>query len=91
MDSSVLQSVEYLHSMSCRRLLPLYVVYSTRCPCEFHMYPLALMMPGLWCFGLLCLGSMFLVLRWGVLLPVCRSLDLLVWLVMFVDRGPLVA
>jgi hypothetical protein len=30
--SNVLQSVEYLHSMSCRHLRPLYVVSSTRCP-----------------------------------------------------------
>ena len=32
MVSRVLMSVEYLHSMSCRHLLPLYVVSSTSCP-----------------------------------------------------------
>ena len=57
--SSVLLSLEYLHSMSCKLLLPLYVVSSTRRPCEFLMYPMALMMSSLWCFGLLCFGSMF--------------------------------
>ncbi len=36
--SSVLLSVEYLHSMSCKLLFPLYVVSSTRRPCEFLMY-----------------------------------------------------
>ena len=32
MVSSVLQSVEYLHSMSCRDLLLFYVVSATSCP-----------------------------------------------------------
>jgi hypothetical protein len=31
----VLLSVEYLHYMSYKLLLPLYVVSSTSCPCEF--------------------------------------------------------
>ena len=53
----VLMSVEYLHSMSCRHLLPLYVVSSTSCPWEFLLYAMALMMSGLGCCGLLCLGS----------------------------------
>ena len=58
--SSVSLSVEYLHSMSCKLLLPLYVVSSTRRPCEFLMYPVALITSsGLRCFGLLCFGSMF--------------------------------
>ena len=57
--SSVLISVEYLHSMSCKLLHPLYVVSSTRSPCEFLMYPMALMMSSLWSFGLLCFGRMF--------------------------------
>ena len=48
--------VEYLHSMSCRHLLPLYVMSSTICPFVFLVYPMALMMSGLWCCGLLCLG-----------------------------------
>ncbi len=55
--SSVLLSVESLHSMSCKLLLPLYVVSTTRCPCEFLMYPMALMISGLWCFVFLCFGS----------------------------------
>ena len=57
MVSNVLLSVEYLHSLSCRHLLPLYVVYSTSCPCEFLLYHIDMMMFGLWCFGLLCLGN----------------------------------
>ena len=32
MVSRVLLNVEYLHSMSCRHLLPLYVVSFTSCP-----------------------------------------------------------
>ena len=47
MVSRVLLSVEYLHSMSYRHLLPFYVVSSTSCPCMFLMYPKALMMPDL--------------------------------------------
>ena len=54
--SRVLLYVEYLHYMSCRHLLPLYVVSSTNCPLVFLVYPMALMMSGLWCWGLLCLG-----------------------------------
>ena len=57
--SNVLLSVEYLHSMGCKLLLPLYVVSSTSCPCEFLLYPMALRMSALWCFGLLCFGSVF--------------------------------
>ena len=47
MVSRLLLSVEHLHSMSCRRLLPLYVVSSTSCPRVFLVYPMALMMSGL--------------------------------------------
>ena len=57
--SSALLFVEYLHSMSFKLLLPLYVVSSTRRPCVCLMYPMALMVLGLWCFGLLCFGSKF--------------------------------
>ena len=32
MVSGVLQSVEHLHSLCCRHLLPLYVVSATSCP-----------------------------------------------------------
>jgi len=53
--SIVLLSVEYLHNMSCKHLLPLYVVSSTSCPCDF--FPMALIMVGLWCLGLLIFGS----------------------------------
>ena len=54
--SSVLESVEYLHSMSCRHRLPLYVGSSTNCLSAFHRYHMALIISGLWCFGLFCLG-----------------------------------
>jgi len=47
MVSRVLLSVEYLHSLSHRHLLPLYVVSSTSCSCVFLVYPMALMMYGL--------------------------------------------
>jgi len=57
MVSRVLLSVEYLYSMSCRHLLPLYVMSSTSCLCEFLVYPMALVMFCLWCCGLLCLYS----------------------------------
>jgi hypothetical protein len=73
--SSILLSVEYLHSMSCKLLLPLYMVSSTRRPCEFLMYPMALVMSSLWCFGLLCFGSMFSGIMMGcfiVSLSFCR-------------------
>jgi len=56
MISEVLLSVEYLHSISFRHLCPLYVGSATRAPREFMLYPMALMMSGLWCFGLLCVG-----------------------------------
>jgi hypothetical protein len=91
--SSVLLSLEYLHSMSCKLLLPLYVVSSTSCPFEFLLYPMALMMSGLWCmFSVFCaLGVCFRELWWGVLLSLYRFVDLLVWLIVFVVCGPLVA
>ena len=57
--SNVLPSVKCIHSMSCKLLLHLCLVFPTRCPCEFLLYPMALMMPGLWCFVLLRFGSMF--------------------------------
>ena len=47
MVSKVLLSVEYLHSTSCRYLLPLYVVSSTSCPWVFLVFPMDLMMSGL--------------------------------------------
>jgi hypothetical protein len=50
-------SVEYLHSMSWRHLPPLYMMSSTTIPCGFIMYPIALMMYGLCCLGLLCFGN----------------------------------
>ncbi len=56
MVSFVLESVEYLHSISCRHRLPLYDGSSTSCLSAFHRYPMALIMSGLWCIGLLCLG-----------------------------------
>jgi hypothetical protein len=43
----VLLSVEYLHCMSCRHLLSLYVVSSTICPCVYLVYHMALMIFGL--------------------------------------------
>ena len=54
MMSSVLLSVDYLHYMSCRHRLPLHAVSSTRCPFEFLLYPMALMMYILRCGGRLC-------------------------------------
>ena len=59
MVSRVLISVEYLHSLSCRHLLHLYVASSTRVPLEFSLYPIALMISGLRCFGLLCFGVFY--------------------------------
>ena len=55
--SKVLVFVEYLHTMSGRHLLPLYVVSTANCPCEFLVYPMALMMSSSWCCGILCRGS----------------------------------
>ncbi len=52
--------MEYLHSIRCRHLRPLYVGSATRAPREFMLYPMALMMFGLWCCGLLCFGSIVL-------------------------------
>jgi len=57
MMSGVLLSADYLHSMSWKHLLPLYAVPSTSCPLEFFRYPMALMMFGLWCCGILRFGS----------------------------------
>jgi hypothetical protein len=54
MLSSVMFLLEYLRSMSCRNLLSLYVVSTTSYPREFLLYPMALMVYGLWCCGLLC-------------------------------------
>ena len=73
--SSVLLSVQYLHSMSCKLLLPLYVASFTSCPFEFYLYPKALMMSSLWCCGLLCFASMFSGIMVGcffVSLSFCR-------------------
>ena len=88
--SSVLISVEYLHFMRCKLLLPLYVVSSTRRPCEFLAYPMALMISGLWCFGILCFGSLFSGIMLGVLLSLNRFVGLPVLLVVFAVCGPLV-
>jgi hypothetical protein len=46
MVAIVLVPVEYLHSMSCRHLLPLYVASSTSCPCVVLVYSIALMVYG---------------------------------------------
>jgi hypothetical protein len=65
MVSSMLLSVEYLHYIICTHLRPLYVGSATRAPLEFMMYPMALMMSGLWCFGLLCVERMLLGMMVG--------------------------
>ena len=52
--SDMLMSVDYLYSISWRHLRPPYVVSATKAPREFMMYPMALMMSGLCCVGLLC-------------------------------------
>jgi hypothetical protein len=67
MVSSVLVSVESLHSMSWRLLLHLYVVSTTSSSRAFILYPLALIMPDLWCCGLLCFGSRLL----GIIVGCC--------------------
>ena len=36
------------------------MVSATRAPREFLLYPMALMMSGLWCFGFLCFGRIML-------------------------------
>jgi hypothetical protein len=59
-------SAEYLHSISCRHLLPSYVVSSSRCPLVFRLYPMALMMSGLWCCGRLFFGRS----RFGIMVVV---------------------
>ena len=76
MMSNVLLSMECFHSMSWRHLLPLYAVSSTSFPLEFLLYPMALMMPCLWCCGLLWLGSRLIETIVGcsvVVLSVCSS------------------
>ena len=55
--SNMLSSVEYLHSMSCRHRLSLYVLSSTKCPRGFRLYPMALMIYGLRCCCRLRFGS----------------------------------
>ncbi len=45
--SSMLESVENLHYMSCRHLLPLYVGSSTSWPLSHLWYPIALIMSSL--------------------------------------------
>ncbi len=65
MVSSMLLSVEYLHYIICIYLLPLYVVSSISMPCEFILYPTALIMSGLWCVGLLCFGRMLVGMMVG--------------------------
>ena len=47
MVSRVLLSLEYLHSMSYKHLLPLCVMSSTSCPLVFLVYPMGLIMSGL--------------------------------------------
>jgi len=66
---------------------PLYVGSATRVPLEFIMYPMALMMSGLWCFGLLCLGRILLGMMVGYVvfnlsfrIPSCvASIECRVW------------
>jgi hypothetical protein len=48
MLSGVLIPVEYLHSMSYKHLLTLYVVSSMKWPREFLLYPMALRISCLW-------------------------------------------
>ena len=72
------------------RILPLYVVFSTRRPCEFLMYPMALVMSSLWCFGLLWFGNLFSGIMVGCFIVSLSFVDLLVWLIRFVVCDPLV-
>ena len=65
MMSVMLPSVEYLHSMSCSCLLPLYVGSSLSLPSGPIMYPIARMMSGLWWVGLYCAGRMYSGMMWG--------------------------
>ena len=53
----VFPSVEYLHSMICICLLPPYAGSGMSGPLEFIVYPMALIMFGLWWVGLCCGGS----------------------------------
>ena len=68
MISDMLLFVEYLHSISWRPLRPLYVGSAIRAPLAFMMYPIALMMSGLWCFGLLYFGRIVLCIMVGYLI-----------------------
>ncbi len=55
--SAMSESVEYLHSMICRVLLPVYFGARLSTPVEgFKLYPTSLIMSGLQCFGNLSLG-----------------------------------
>jgi len=54
--SRVFKSVDFLHSISCRHLLSLYVLCSIRCPLAFRLYHMDLMMSGLWCCGFFLVG-----------------------------------
>ena len=66
MMSVMLPSVEYLHSMSCSCLRPLYVGSSLSLPSGPIVYPMALIMSGLWWVGLYCAGRMYSGMMWGV-------------------------
>jgi hypothetical protein len=60
---------------------------ATRAQREFMMYPMALMMSGLWCVGLLCFGRIVLGMMMGCLWfalsflsPSCvASINFIVW------------
>ncbi len=73
MMSVMFPSVEYLHSMSCSCLLPLYVGSSLSLPSDPIMYPIARMMSGLWWVGLYCDGRMYSGMMWGVSSVGCLS------------------
>ena len=66
MMSVMFPSVEYLHSMSCSCLRPLYVGSSLSLPSGPIVYPMALIMSGLWWVGLYCAGRMYSGMMWGV-------------------------
>ena len=59
MMSDILLSVEHLYDTSCRHLRPLYIG---------SVYPVALMLPGLWCFGLSCFRRFVLGIMVGCLI-----------------------
>ena len=73
MMSVMLPSVEYLHSISCSCLLPLYVGSSLSFPSGPIVYPIARMMSGLWWVGLYCAGRMYSGMMWGVSALICLS------------------